>query len=144
MRRTFKSVLGHLKLYVGHYFTIVALIGSLWTIFVFYDKWKDDKIQMRNEISTLKQQQKDHKKLDSILIDEQYDLQTRLVTIESKTDVQGKAIKGVKTSVVRYISQDEALTREDFVRFILEIYGDSSIIQMYPYLLPKNKAKKIK
>jgi len=139
-----RIVFEHLKSYIGYYFTIIAVIGSLWAIFVFYDKWKDEKILMRNEINTLKQEEKDHKRLDSLLLDEQYKLQARLKAIESKTDVQGKDIKGVKTSVVRYISQDEALTREDFVRFILEINGDSSIIQQYPYLLPKNKTKKTK
>ena len=142
MKPTFDSVLTHLKTYVGYYATIITLIGALWTIFVFYDKWKDENTLMHSEINTLKQEQKDYKKSDSILVNEQYKLQARLTAIESKTEVLGKDIKGVKTSVVRYISQDEALTREDFVRFILEINGDSSIINMYPYLLPKNKIKK--
>jgi hypothetical protein len=139
-----KIVFEHVKSYMGYYLTIIAVIGSLWMIFIFYDKWKDEKTQMRNEINTLKQEQKDHRRLDSLLLEEQYKLQTRLSAIESKTDIQGKDIKGVKTSVVRYVSQDEALTREDFVRFILEINGDSSVIHMYPYLLPKNKTKKSK
>jgi hypothetical protein len=144
MGQNFESVLSHLKSYVGYYFTAIALIGSLWTVFVFYDKWKDEKVVMRNEINALKQQQKDTRKVDSILIEEQYKLQTKLTAVESKTEVQNKDIKGVKTSIVRYISQDEALTREDFIRFIFEINGDSSIINMYPYLLPKNKTKKPK
>jgi hypothetical protein len=139
-----KIVFEHLKTYVGHYFTIIAVIGSLWAIFVFYDKWKDEKTLMRNEINILKQEQKDHRRLDSLLLDEQYKLQNRLSAIESKTDGQGKDIKGVKTSIIRYVSQDEALTRVDFVRFVQEIYGDSNIIYLYPYLLPKNKNKKTK
>ena len=139
-----RIVFDHLKSYIGYYFTIIAVLGSLWTIFVFYDKWKDEKVLMRTDITTLKQDEKDHRRLDSLLLDEYYKLQSRLKALESKTDVQSKDIKGVKTSVVRYISQDEALTREDFVRFILEINGDSSVIHMYPYLLPKNKTKKTK
>jgi hypothetical protein len=139
-----KIVFEHLKSYIGYYFTIIAVIGSLWAIFVFYDKWKDEKILMRTDINTLKQEKIDHRRLDSLLLDEQYKIVARLKDIESKTTTQSKEIKGVKTSVVRYISQDEALTREDFVRFILELNGDSSILQMYPYLLPKNKPKKSK
>ena len=137
-----KIVLEHLKTYIGYYFTIIAVIGSLWTAFVFYDKWKDEKVVMRGEINTLMQDEKDDKKFDSLLLIEYYKLQARVDATESKNDVQSKDIKGVKSSIVRYISKDEALTRADFVRFVLEINGDSSIIHMYPYLLPKNRKPK--
>jgi len=79
----YKIVFEHLKSYVGYYFTIIAVIGSLWTIFVFYDKWKDEKVLMRTEINTLKQEQKDHKTLDSILIEEIYSLDDRISIIEN-------------------------------------------------------------
>lgn len=137
-------VFDHIKTYVGYYLSIIAVIGSLWAIFGFYEKWRDEKTLMRNEIKILIQEKNDHRKIDSVLMDEQYILQSRLNAIESKSDIQGKDIKSVKSSVLRYMSQDEALTKVDFIRFVQEINGDSTIIYQYPYLLPKNKAKKSK
>lgn len=139
-----KIVFEHLKSYIGYYFTIIAVFGSIWTIFTFYDKWKDERTEMRNEINILKQEKKSHKTLDSILIEEIYSLDDRISIIENNTSNYTKEIKGVKKSVLRYISKDEALSKEEFMRFIQEINGDSNIIYMYPYLIPKNKLKTIK
>jgi hypothetical protein len=139
-----KTVLDHIKIYAGYYLAITIIFGGLWGGFVVFDNWKDDNAQIHSDIKTLIQEKKEHEKTDSILLSKISKLEERLGIVEVKTETHTKDIKGVKTSYLRYISQDEALTKEDFIRFIQEINGDSNIIYLYPYLLPKNKSKKIK
>ena len=138
------KVLKHIKAYIGYYFTVIALIGSLWTVFVFYDKWKDGNDKMRADITTLTQSEKSHNKTDSLILDRFDKLEGKVVVVVGASGVHDKEIKGLKGSILRYISRDEALSKEDFMRFIQEINGDSTIIYAYPYLMPKSKFKKIK
>ena len=137
-----RTVMDHIKLYVGYYTTIATVIGILWTVFILFDKWKDNNTQVHNDITMLILNQKLQRRNDSILIEQFILLDKKTKDINNKIDVNIKDFNILKRSYLRYLSQDEALSKVDFIRFIQEIYGDSNIIYMYPYLLPKKNTTK--
>ena len=142
MTNKIRTVMGHIKLYMGYYTTIATVIGILWTVFILFDKWKDNNTQVHNDITMLILNQKLQRRNDSILIEQFILLDKKTKDINNKIDVNIKDFNILKRSYLRYLSQDEALSKVDFIRFIQEIYGDSNIIYMYPYLLPKKNTTK--
>ena len=138
------NFLKHIKKYASYYLTIIAILGTLWAVFNFYDKWRDTAAQNRNDIITLTQTEKSHAKTDSLILDRLDKLEGKVIVVVTTSGAHDKEIKNLKASVLRYISRDEALSKEEFMRFIQEINGDSTIIYAYPYLMPKSKFKKIK
>ena len=106
-----KSLLTHIKIYTEYYFAIVSALGIIWGVFTFYHKWKDGNDQLKKDVQVIIVTQKQQTKTDSLLL---FNQNAMIMQLEENT----KVTNSLQSSYVRYISNDKALTKSDFVKYM--------------------------
>lgn len=108
----------HLKTYISNYVAITTALGALWGGFVMYDNWRDNNKLLQKNVKNIIDTQKRQMVTDSLLLDNQ---------IKMKVEIDNLRLNGVQTinnmnalqrSYIKYISNDEALTKQDFLKYM--------------------------
>lgn len=139
MKAGFFTIIKAIKSYSEYYFAVVSVLGVLWGGFVVYDNWKDNNKTLQSNVKTIMEAQIRQGKTDSLLLKNQFDMQSQLRAIESTTN-------SLQSSYVKYISNDKTLTKQDFLKYmeglsfdVKKNSGTSMIVQKTPLLIPSPK-----
>ena len=111
INQNIKLLINHIKIYTEYYFAVTAALGIIWGAFVVYDKWRDDNNRMQKDVTTIIATQKIQTRTDSILLENQKDMEAKLDKIENVTS-------SLQSSYVKYISNDKTLTKQDFLKYM--------------------------
>lgn len=112
------SFFEHLKTYVSYYTVITAVIGILWTGFVIYDNWRDNNQLLQNNIKNIINTQKRQIKTDSLLLDNQIKMKADIDNLKTNGVTTIENMNALQRSYIRYISNDKALTKQDFLEYM--------------------------
>jgi hypothetical protein len=111
MKTTFVAIIAKIKAISEYYFTIVTVLGVLWGGFVMYDNWKENNKTLQSNVKTIMETQIKQSRTDSLLLQNQSEMQLQLNGIQSTTN-------SLQSSYVKYISNDKTLTKQDFLKYM--------------------------
>jgi len=111
-------LLKHIGTFSSQYLTIVTFAGIILGGYKTYDKWNHSNDKMQEKVETVVQNQKSQRKIDSLLLQGQIDLRKDLEEHIKNTEEFVKQLKSLKKSYIKYISNDNALTKKDFLEYM--------------------------
>jgi hypothetical protein len=106
-----KSFLELVKSYWGYFMTLVAITTFIWTLGIKAERKTHETAAFIKEVTEIKGAQvEERNKLDSVLliVTEVRDKQSELATNQN----------ALRNSWVRYLSNDERLTKQDFLQYM--------------------------
>lgn len=112
------SLFNHMKVFSSQYLTLATFVGIIWGGFVVYDNWKDNNKDMQNKVKTIIDSQIRQQRTDSLLLLGQTDIRTEFESFKLIFDQKTSTLNSLQKSYVRYISNDEALTKKDFLEYM--------------------------
>jgi hypothetical protein len=118
MKQNIIGFLKSVKAISEQYFMIASAVAALWGGFVVYDNWRDTNKALVSSVNSIKATQIEQMKTDSILLKNQEGIERQLTDIKGVTDSNGKYLKSLSSSYIRYISNDKALTKTDFLQYM--------------------------
>ena len=118
MKQNILGFLKSVKAISEQYFMIASAVAALWGGFVVYDNWRDTNKELVSSVNTIKTTQMQQIKTDSLLLKNQNGIEKQLIDIKDATDNNTKNIKSLSSSYVRYISNDKALSKTDFLQYM--------------------------
>lgn len=110
--------LEHMKNFSSQYLTIVTFAGIILGGYKIYDKWSHSNDQIQEKVEIMVENQESQKRLDSLLLQGQIDLRNDLEEHIKNSDEFVKQLQSLQKSYVRYISNDNALTKQDFLEYM--------------------------
>jgi len=111
MKTKFLLLISKIKSISEFYFTIITAIGVLWGGFVMYNNWRENNIQLQENVAKIIEKQSIQNQNDSILLKQQGEMKKQLSDIQSTT-------LSLQSSYVKYISNDKTLTKQDFLKYM--------------------------
>jgi len=108
----------HMKHFSSQYLTIVTFAGIILGGYKVYDQWSDSNDDMKEKFEIIMSSQKDEKRLDSLLLKGQHDLKKELDDHLKNSEEHTKQLESLQKSYIRYISNDDALTKTDFLKYM--------------------------
>lgn len=112
------KVLEHMKAFSTQYLTIATFVGIIWGAFVIYDNWRDNNSMLTKDVKTIIDSQIDQKKTDSLLLVGQQELRQDFENHIKIADENAQQLKALQKSYIRYIGNDDALTKKDFLEYM--------------------------
>lgn len=112
------SFMEHLKTYISYYVAITSVIGIMWGGFVIYDNWRDGNKEMQNSVKSIINTQSRQEKTDSILLKNQIEIREDINSLKDNGIIYIERIDALQRSYIRYISNDKALTKTDFLEYM--------------------------
>jgi hypothetical protein len=119
------SFFAHFKTYVSYYIAITTALGALWGGFVIYDNWKDSNIKIQDSVKTIISTQIRQEKTDSLLLRNQIEIRDDLNLIKDNNARYIERNDALQRSYIKYISNDKALTKTDFLEYMEGLNIDS-------------------
>jgi hypothetical protein len=116
-----KKIIGffeHLKTYISYYVAMTTVLGGLWGVFVMYDNWRDNNKILQENVKSIIEKQNLQTKRDSILLENQQEIRIELDYVKINTENSLDQIKALQKSYIRYISNDDALTKAQFLEYM--------------------------
>jgi len=111
-------LLKHIGTFSSQYLTIVTFAGIILGGYKTYNKWNHSNDKMQEKVETVVQNQKSQRKIDSLLLQGQIDLRKDLEEHIKNTEEFVKQLKSLEKSYIKYISNDNALTKKDFLEYM--------------------------
>jgi hypothetical protein len=108
----------HIQTFTSQYFTIVSFVGIVWGGFVVYDNWKDNNEKMNEKFENLIKSEVRQQKTDSLLLEGQTEIRNEFEEFKMVFEQQTKTINSLQKSYIKYISNDKALTKQDFLDYM--------------------------
>jgi predicted PurR-regulated permease PerM len=118
MFKKFTKGLEHIKLFSSQYLTIVTFAGIILGGYKVYDKWNDSIKLVQEKVEIVMKNQESQKKIDSLLLQSQNNLRKEFEEHTKNIDRFEKQLQSLQKSYVRYISNDDALTKQDFLQYM--------------------------
>ncbi|HOH61197.1 MAG TPA: hypothetical protein PK698_01760 [Bacilli bacterium] len=118
MFKKFTKGLEHIKLFSSQYLTIVTFAGIILGGYKVYDKWNDSIKLVQEKVEIVMKNQESQKKIDSLLLQSQNNLRKEFEDHTKNIDRFEKQLQSLQKSYVRYISNDDALTKQDFLQYM--------------------------
>ena len=118
MFKKFTKGLEHIKLFSSQYLTIVTFAGIILGGYKVYDKWNDSIKLVQEKVEIVMKNQESQKKIDSLLLQSQNNLRKEFEEHTKNIDRFEKQLHSLQKSYVRYISNDDALTKQDFLQYM--------------------------
>jgi len=118
MFKKFTKGLEHIKLFSSQYLTIVTFAGIILGGYKVYDKWNDSIKLVQEKVEIVMKNQESQKKIDSLLLQSQNNLRKEFEEHTKNIDRFEKQLQSLQKSYVRYISNDNALTKQDFLEYM--------------------------
>lgn len=112
------QALEHMKNFSSQYLTIVTFAGIILGGYKVYDKWDESTNEMKEKFEIMMSSQQDEKGLDSLLLKGQFDLRNDLEEHLKYSEELSKQLQSLQKSYIRYISNDDALTKKDFLEYM--------------------------
>lgn len=132
MKQVIITFLKGLKIYAEQYFLIASVIGVIWGGFVMYDKWKHNNEELIDTVKTIRETQISQLKTDSLIMINQFEMKGQLDDLKGITHQNSEDIKSLSRSYVKYISNDKALSKSDFLKYMeglsLDVKKNSQIL----------------
>ena len=116
--KKFTKGLEHIKLFSSQYLTIVTFAGIILGGYKVYDKWNDSIKLVQEKVEIVMKNQESQKKIDSLLLQSQNNLRKEFEEHTKNIDRFEKQLQSLQKSYVRYISNDDALTKQDFLQYM--------------------------
>ncbi len=111
-------LLKHMGTFSSQYLTIVTFAGIILGGYKTFDKWNHSNDKMQEKVETVVQNQKSQRKIDSLLLQGQIDLRRDLEEHIKNTEEFVRQLKSLEKSYIKYISNDDALTKTDFLQYM--------------------------
>jgi hypothetical protein len=118
MKNTVLLLIENIKTYTGYYFAVTSAVGILWGGFVLFDNWRDSNVVLVSTVKTIRETQIQQGKTDSLLLVNQTAMEKKLNEIQLRTNDASSSIRSLSTSYVKYISNDQSLSKEDFLKYM--------------------------
>lgn len=118
MNGKFTKGLEHMKNFSSQYLTIVTFAGIILGGYKIYDKWSHSNDQIQEKVEIMVDNQRYQQKMDSLLLQGQIDLRSDLEEHIKNSDEFVRQLQSLQKSYVRYISNDNALTKQDFLEYM--------------------------
>jgi predicted small secreted protein len=112
------KIIEHIKNFNQQYFIISTLIGIIWGAFVIYDNWKDNNVKLKENMEKIINFHNEDSKIDSLLLIGQNDLRQDLEEHIKYANEYIKQLQTLQKSYVRYVSNDDRLTKTDFLKYM--------------------------
>lgn len=117
--------LEHIKTYISYYLAVTTALGALWGGFVIYDNWKDSNKKIQDNVKTIINTQIRQERMDSLLLRNQIEMRTDIDLIKDNSTKYIEKNDALQRSYIRYISNDKALTKTDFLEYMEGLNIDS-------------------
>lgn len=124
MNEKIKNFYITIKEYGGYYFTIISIVGVLWGGFLAYDSWRDNNKLLQDNIKLIIEIQSRQRRADSLLISSQNNIILGLDNLSKLSEENNANVKSLRTSYIKYISNDKTLTKKDFLQYMDELSFD--------------------
>lgn len=118
MSGKFIKGLEHMKNFSSQYLTIVSFAGIILGGYKVYDAWSDSNDQIKKSFEIIMSSQKEEEKRDSLLLEEQLDLRSDFEEHLKNSDEFVRQLQSLQKSYIRYIGNDDALTKNDFLKYM--------------------------
>lgn len=112
------KILEHMKAFSSQYLTIATFVGIVWGGFVVYDNWKDNNVKLKENVEKIINFHNEDSKIDSLLLIGQNDLRQDLEEHIKYANEYIKQLQTLQKSYVRYVSNDDRLTKTDFLKYM--------------------------
>lgn len=112
------SGFNHMKNFSTQYFTLATFVGIIWGGFLVYDNWRDNNKDMQEKVKTIIDSQIRQQRTDSLLLQGQLKLQNEFKEFNLIFDTKIGTLNSLQKSYIRYISNDQALTKNDFLQYM--------------------------
>jgi hypothetical protein len=112
------SIFNHMKIFSQQYLALVTFVGIFWGGFVVYDNWKDNNKEMQNNVKTIIDSQIRQQQTDSLLLIGQKTLREEFEDFKTAAQSKESTLSSLQKSYIKYISNDQALTKKDFVEYM--------------------------
>ena len=97
--------------FIGGFLSVVAAATIVWRVAVYFDDQKDESEVIKTQLDTIIDTQDHQTKMnDSIYV--------KLEKLSKDVNVLKEEEQALRKSYVRYLSNDEALTKEDFINYM--------------------------
>lgn len=110
--------LEHMKNFSSQYLTIVTFAGIILGGYKIYDAWNSGNEKVQEKVEIMVENQKTQQKTDSLLLQGQIDLRKDFEEHLKISDELTKQVQALQKSYIRYISNDDALTKTDFLEYM--------------------------
>lgn len=118
MEGKFTKLLKHMGTFSSQYLTIVTFAGIILAGYKVYDEWNDSNDKIQENVEMVVKNQKDQQKMDSLLLQGQIQLRGDLEDHIKTSEEFVKQLQSLQKSYIRYISNDDALTKTDFLQYM--------------------------
>jgi hypothetical protein len=125
MRKKVESFFDHLKTYISYYIAITTAIGILWSCFIVYRNWVDNNKNLQNNVENITNGQIKLQTADSLLLQNQIEIKKEIDNLKEGIENNTEKLNSLEKSYIRYISNDEALTKSDFLKYMDGLTIDS-------------------
>lgn len=112
------KIFEHIKTFSQQYLVITTFVGIVWGGFVVYDNWKDNNENLNDAVKSIIEYQENRNKVDSLILSNQQELREDFNEHIKLSDDIIKQLQSLQKSYVRYISNDDRLTKTDFVKYM--------------------------
>lgn len=112
------KIFEHIKIFSQQYLVITTFVGIVWGGFVVYDNWKDNNENLNDAVKSIIEYQENRYKVDSLILSNQQELREDFNEHIKLSDDIIKQLQSLQKSYVRYISNDDRLTKTDFVKYM--------------------------
>lgn len=112
------SFFKHIETFSKQYFTLASFVGIVWGGFVIYDNWRDNNSEMQEKFKTLMDSEIRQRKTDSLLLEGQIEIRKDFEDFKIVFDQKTTTLSSLQKSYIKYISNDNALTKKDFVEYM--------------------------
>jgi hypothetical protein len=112
------SILNHMKNFSQQYLTIATFVGIIWGGFAVYGNWKENNKDMQNKVKTIIDSQIRQRQADSLLLDGQLKMKAEFEAFKIETQAKQGTLNSLQKSYVKYIGNDPALTKKDFLEYM--------------------------
>lgn len=112
------SFFNHMKNFSQQYLTLATFVGIVWGGFLVYDNWRDNNTKMQENVKTIIDSQIRQQKTDSVLLIGQKNLRQDFEEFKRVVESKEGTLSSLQKSYVKYISNDQALTKKDFLEYM--------------------------
>jgi hypothetical protein len=141
MNSKISSFFGHIKSFSSQYLTLASFIGIIWGGFLVYDNWRDNNKLLNEKVITIIKSQSEQKQTDSLLLVGQKELKQEVEDLKSFFEQEKGTLNSLQRSYVRYISNDDALTKKDFLEYMEGLTIEEKKKQIEQTLIDKDTIK---
>lgn len=125
MRKKITTFFDHIKTYISHYVTLTTAIGILWGCFIIYHNWTEHNKYLKTSVDSISNSQNKLQKTDSLLLDSQLEIRKEIDALKTNIETNTEKLNSLEKSYIKYISNDAALTKSDFLKYMEGLTIDS-------------------